>query len=59
MLRECVTTVIISMEELRNHGIVLMISSMLMACVRIVTSIHTTGRGENRKTRRDLRILTI
>ena len=49
MLRECVTIVITNMEELKNHGIVLMISYMLLECAKIVTLIAITEKKDNKK----------
>ena len=49
MLRECATIVIINMEEQRNHGIVLMISYMLLECAKIVTLIAITEKKGNKK----------
>ena len=53
MRRACATTAITVMEGPRNHGIVLIKSSMQLECARIVilTTI-TKKKGKNKKIRR-------
>lgn len=52
MPRVSVTIVITNMEELKNHGIVLMRNSMPAACAKIATSTCTTKKnGKKRSTR--------
>jgi len=57
--RACVITVTTNTAELKNLGTVPMISSMPTECVRTVTSIHTTGKEGNKRTRIELKILII
>ena len=49
MPRECAAIAIINMEELKNHGIVLMKSYMQMECAKIATLILITEKGERRE----------
>ena len=70
MLKECAITAIISMEELKNLGIVPMISFMQVECAKIATSIATIRKKEKRnnykkatlkwmdRSKKSLRILT-
>jgi hypothetical protein len=49
MLKECATIAIINMDELKNHGIVLMISFMLQVCVKIVILTIIIEKEDNKK----------
>ena len=56
MQKECAITVITSMAEQKNLGIVLMISFMLMECVRIATLIPTIEKEGKKKMKKNMKM---
>jgi hypothetical protein len=47
-LKECAAIVIINMEELKNHGIVLMINFMLGECAKTAILMNIIEKGERK-----------
>jgi hypothetical protein len=59
MLKECATIAIINMDELKNHGIVLMISFMLQVCAKIVILTIIIEKGDNKKKAKKMLLINL